>query len=245
MLISYTDTDITSTNEALDKLQETSGLPAFEFSRRLLEKAEEIARTEAARHKNAGRRLHEPDYVNMAETIAGIVDHTDPQMEFRGMTDTLRRLQDLTSKIHLMTGDAQRSITFSMGSKGSFHFRDDDFVVRIELRPRKQAEIFVNDESKGVFDNVAQAMKAAHLHYDADRFKRTTANLLELDFDLDPDPEDGIVCVSTPIGKYAIDHIDLEYEVTLDGEVLTTVDHLVSGVEFIKRDYVDRALRAA
>ncbi len=79
----YSSDDIEETNDGLDTLQAETNLPPIEFARLLLQKAEEITREEAQRHVDAERMMHEPDFVSLAERIAGIAEHTQPTRQCR------------------------------------------------------------------------------------------------------------------------------------------------------------------
>lgn len=79
----FTDTDVDQAHEGLTELREKTNLAPLDFARMLLNEVELIARQEAEKHAAAGRRLHEPDFVRTAETVAGIVDHTEPTRQCR------------------------------------------------------------------------------------------------------------------------------------------------------------------
>jgi hypothetical protein len=83
----YSDDDITKAQAAItaavDAVRIESNLPHFEFARLLLNEVEDIARAEASLSLMTDRRLHEPDFVNLADTIAGVIANTDPLRQCR------------------------------------------------------------------------------------------------------------------------------------------------------------------
>jgi hypothetical protein len=72
-----------SITAAVAAARSESDLPDIELARILLNEVEDIVRAQATLHKDAGRRMHEPDFVSLAERIAGIVEKTEPKRQCR------------------------------------------------------------------------------------------------------------------------------------------------------------------
>lgn len=82
-MMMFSTSDVDKIHDALDEVIAGIRLPAIDIARILLFKAEAIVREEAKNRVALGRAFYEPDFVNLAGTIAGVVEHTEPDRQCR------------------------------------------------------------------------------------------------------------------------------------------------------------------
>lgn len=241
MLNIYSSDDIEEVHAGLEQARKTSRIPNIEFARALLQYAEEIVRDEAKKHKAADRPLHEPDFVRLAETIAGIVDHTNPRLQNRGLTGCHEELQEMRALTQPLLDRKDGALPFETADD-ALTFEEDGFSVQILLSKEKLGQLIINGQFKGG-GSLALMMRRAKMAHDAHLVTKVGSQFFDLPADTDCYDGNIIAKIGTSAGEYAVSVDEEVYTVSLDGKPVRQADHTGDAVAFIKQDYLSRCLQ--